>query len=60
MVDVRHYNGGMTKTETKTIKFRIQALKLELEDPTCQRFPTARMHVQAELDKAEAALKGAA
>lgn len=43
----------MTKTEIKSLKNRIAALEAELEDPTCKRFPTARMHVRRELAKAE-------
>jgi hypothetical protein len=50
------YNVGMTKHEIRSLKIRIAALRAELNDPTCQRFPTARAHVQAELDRATAAL----
>lgn len=49
----------MTKTEIKALKIRIEALKAEREDPTCRRFPTARMHVTRELRRAQARLRRA-
>ena len=46
----------MTKSQIKTLNQRIINLREELTDPTCQKFPAARQHVQTALDEALAQL----
>lgn len=49
----------MTKSEIKAVELRIKALRAELSDPTCQRFPLAKRHVEAELHREQAKLQSA-
>lgn len=46
----------LTKTEIKSLRIRERALTAELQDATCQKFPTAKAHVQAELNSVRSKL----
>lgn len=42
----------MTRAQIRTLNRRILSLREELEDDMCRKYPTARMHVQSELNMA--------